>query len=113
MQEVLAHLFRSEGDLELCGLVASAEEAEAHLDDSPCDLLLTDVSLPGMDGIELATRVRRSHPDLPVVVVSVNDDAGTAARAQAAGARAFLSKGDVGNDLASTLRDVLGRPTAP
>lgn len=57
-----------------CGLTVStarnAEEAMACLASTPCDVLMTDVELPGCDGIELAARARAQRPDLPVVFVS-------------------------------------------
>jgi CheY-like chemotaxis protein len=51
--------------------VANAEDALQHLTcGSACDILLTDINLPGMDGTALAERVRELRPDLPVVYAS-------------------------------------------
>ena len=112
MRTILSELIRFEADLDLCGVAASAEEALDMSAWDTCDLLLTDVSLPGMDGIALAERVRAEHPDLPVVVVSATVDAAMTERARAAGAAATLSKARLGDTLAPTLRDVLSAAEA-
>ena len=113
MQAALSVLIGGEADLDLCGMAASAEEA---LDIGPwadCDLLLTDVSLPGMDGLALAERVHAGHPALPVVVVSADAGPSTVRRAEAAGAQAYLSKAGLIATLAPTLRDVLSGTGPP
>ena len=52
----------------------SGDRALALIDDQPIDLLLTDVVMPGMSGIELAHAVRRRHPAVPVVLASGYSD---------------------------------------
>lgn len=47
--------------------------ALAQLETEPCDLLITDMQMPIMDGIELMTRCRELHPNLPMVAVSGGD----------------------------------------
>ena len=107
MRATLTALIQFETDLDLCGIAASAEETLDIADWDACDLLLTDVSLPGMDGIALAARVRAARPGFPVVVVSATIDAATTERALAAGAAAALSKLHLGDTLAPTLREAL------
>ena len=113
MRAALSALIGCEADLVLCGVAASAEEALEIGSWSDCDLLLTDVSLPGMDGLTLTERVHADHPDLPVVVVSADVEPGTVRRAEAAGVSAYLSKAGLRVTLASTLRDVLSGEEAP
>ncbi|MGB3543848.1 response regulator [Rubrivirga sp.] len=113
MRAALSTLIGCEADLELCGVAASAEEALGEEAWAGCDLLLTDVSLPGKDGIALAEHVRAERPDLPVVVVSASVEPATVARARAAGARAYLSKAGLGGTLARTLREVLDEDPPP
>ena len=88
-------------------MAESAEEALLALGANGCDLVITDITLPGMDGIELTERVRAQQPDLPIVVVSAHDGPLYMERARAAGARAYLTKGEVGRDLIHTLHYVL------
>lgn len=114
MRAALSALIEYEADLDLCGVAASAEEA---LDIGPwadCDLLLTDVSLPGMDGLALTERVHAERPGLPVVVVSADIEPSTVRRAEAASVSAYLSKAGLSVTLGATLRDVLSEgPPSP
>ena len=110
MQAALTLLIQHEPDLLLSGLAASAEEAIREHAWYGCDLLLTDVTLPGMSGIALAERVRAERPDVPVVIVSATSEPAMVARAEAAGAQAYLSKAGLVETLAPTLREVLCPP---
>ena len=107
MQQAYASLFAFEADLTVCGMAGSAEEALLSLGASGCDLLVTDITLPGMDGIEFTERVHAQQPDLPIVVVSVHEAPLYVERARAAGARAYLTKEEAGRILVDTLHDVL------
>ena len=56
------------------------------------DLVLTDLKMPGMDGLQLVARLREGDPDLPVVVMTAFGEVETAARAMRSGARDYLAK---------------------
>jgi len=58
----------------------------------PCDLLITDVKMPVMDGIELIAQARRIKPHLPVIAVTGYGDIPMAVRALKAGAKDFIEK---------------------
>ena len=67
----------------------SGADALARLDDvDPLDLIISDVSMPGMDGVEFARRARTRRSDLPVILVTGHDD--VVDRVLAAGAIALL-----------------------
>ena len=108
MRAALSTLLGFEADLDLYGTATSAEEALGDGAWARCDLLVTDVTLPGMDGIALTERVRADRPGFPVVVVSATTEPAVMARAEAAGAQAYLSKVGLAETLARTLREVLG-----
>jgi two-component system nitrogen regulation response regulator NtrX len=72
--------------------VGSGEEALAVLESDRFDLLLLDVWLPRMDGLETLSRVRTLDPDLPVVVMSGHANIDTAVRAVKMGAQDFVEK---------------------
>jgi CheY-like chemotaxis protein len=55
-------------------------------------LLLSDINMPGMTGLELLPKVREIRPDVPVVMITAYGDADTRARALKAGAAGFLTK---------------------
>jgi CheY-like chemotaxis protein len=70
---------------------ASAEEALSALQKSAPDVALLDFNMPGRDGLELAADFRRSRPDMPVGVISANQQRGVLDRTLAIGA-SFLPK---------------------
>lgn len=53
-----------------CQTAESAEEALARLDEEPYDLVLTDISMPGLSGLELLGHSRQKYPDTPVIIIS-------------------------------------------
>ncbi|MBQ7867470.1 MAG: response regulator [Clostridia bacterium] len=57
-------------DFQVSAVCQSGEEALNYLQNNRVDLLLTDISMPGMDGIALAQQVRRHYPDMRMVIVS-------------------------------------------
>ena len=67
VRDVLYDLFSDE---HLCHLAATAEQALAFIDDQPYDVVLTDISMPGLSGLELLGHLRQARPGTPVIVVS-------------------------------------------
>jgi two-component system response regulator FixJ len=84
------------GTLEQAGFkascFASAADCLEQLRADKCDLLITDVKLPGMSGIELLTEAKRLAPSLPVLVVTGYGDIPMAVRVMKAGAADFIEK---------------------
>ena len=108
MREAYASVLEVEPGLELCGSVASAEEMIGKLDDIDCDLVVTDLGLPGMSGVELVRHLRSVRPDLPAVVISGHEEEAFAREARKAGAKAYLRKRDLIQTLVPTIYEVLG-----
>lgn len=107
VRQAYGQLLAREADLEVCGTAETAEEALGALASCPCDLVLTDLMLPEMDGFGLTSRLRETCPELAVVVLSARDDECTERQALHAGARAFLSKRHAGTELVPVLRRLL------
>ncbi|MDH2351211.1 response regulator [Bradyrhizobium sp. SSUT112] len=59
---------------------------------APLILILSDVNMPGMSGLELLPKVKASRPDVPVIMITAYGDGDTKLRALAAGAEALLTK---------------------
>jgi FixJ family two-component response regulator len=70
----------------------SAAECLAYLSVSPCHLLITDIKMPGMDGLELLKQVRNLIPWLPVIMVTGFGDVPLAVKALKMGASDFIEK---------------------
>ena len=74
------------------GEADSGEAAVSAFDCSPPDVLMMDVSMPGIGGLGALERVRAHHPDARVLILSAHDDAQIPTRALRAGATGYLSK---------------------
>ena len=86
----------------------SAADARAVLrEDAAFDLLLLDLALPDTDGHTFLAELRRTHPSLPVVVVSASERAADVVRAIDAGAMGFVTKRTSAHALLEALRAVL------
>jgi len=90
--------------------VQSFERADAALESierNPPDVLLTDIRMPGLDGLDLMAKVRQMHPDLPVIVMTAHSDLDSAVASYQGGAFEYLPKPfDVDDALALVRRGV-------
>ena len=71
------------------------------------ELVITDISMPGMDGIEAAARIREEHPKVRVIVLSMHDSAEAVKRAVASGACGYLRKDAPRYELELAIRSVM------
>jgi len=100
------------GLLERCGRwsISYAEDGEAALrrvSASQPDLILTDLQMPGMDGLELVESVRRSYPTLPVILMTAKGCERTAVTALQRGAASYVAKDDLSQELVAVVDRVL------
>src|SRR3954453_21012961 len=75
---------------------ASGPEAVAAVGELHPELVLLDVRMPGMDGIEAARQITASHPATVVILISIEDTLGVPSNAQTCGAAAVIRKQDFG-----------------
>lgn len=94
MRETLCDLVELTPGLEFAGAAESAEEALEWLADGEADLLLVDISLPGLSGLELVEIVRERWPELRCLIVSGHRQQSHVERAMGAGAGGYVMKGD-------------------
>ncbi|SES95151.1 response regulator [Paracoccus homiensis] len=69
-------------------------------------LIVLDISLPGKGGLDLVAPLRQAAPDAPILIFSMNDQTGFAARALQAGANGFLSKNAAPEDFRAAIRQL-------
>lgn len=81
--------------------------ALARILESPPQLVLTDMVMPGMDGLELVAQVAMHHPQIPIVLMTGEGNESTAVRALQAGASSYVPKSSLASDLVETLQSVL------
>lgn len=94
MRRMMRRLIETTPGLGVLGEAASAEEALASLSGLAPDLLLVDLSLPGMSGIEFVRRLRLERPELRCLVVTAHADELYRHSALAAGASGYVTKDD-------------------
>lgn len=107
MRQGLAQLINHEPDLIVSAEANNAAEALGLLDSAKVDLMLLDLSLPGKSGLELIKDIRALRPDLPLLVVSMHDEALYAERVLRAGGRGYIMKQEGGKRLMLAIRQIL------
>lgn len=107
MRTGLAEVLGKEPWLNVSGSFGTAEETLGALSSMAPDLVITDLSLPGKSGLDLVKELAESHPELPVIVLSMHDEAIYAERCLRAGARGYLMKNEGADKLLTAIREVL------
>ena len=100
------HILEDYDDLEVVGDADSGEAALALVNRLQPDVVLLDIRLPGINGIETARRIRAHHPSVRVLMVTAYDDDEYVRGAFEAGAVGYLSKSAPGRELVEAIRVV-------
>jgi len=107
VRQGIAQLVNREPDLDVCEEAGDADSAVAVLRETPVDLAIVDISLPGTSGIELVKLIRDMQPQLPVLVMSMHDEALYSDRAFRAGAKGYVMKQEATEKLLAAIRKIL------
>src|SRR5579872_6649798 len=102
----LQKLLSFEEDIEVCGTAADGKEAIDQAHALHPDIILMDVNMPGMDGIQATERLAHALPSSPVIIMSVQGERDYLRRAMQAGAREFLIKPFSHDELVAAIRRV-------
>lgn len=92
VRRVIGQLIQRSPDLSLCGEAPSAEAALAQIPACQPQLVLVDISLPGMNGMELIRILHEQYPDMWTLALSAHDESIYASQAIRAGARGYVMK---------------------
>src|SRR5688572_23781884 len=95
-----------EEDLQIVGQAGSAEAALEFLKKQDVDLIITDYSMPGMDGLSLLNAVKRIAPGTKVIVLSMHDEIHLVKEILKAGVNGYVLKKDTHKELLNAIRDV-------
>lgn len=104
--EALRALLDECSDIDVVGTASSGSEAVDRVELDGADVVLMDVGLPGMDGLEATRRIVGSRPEAHVIVLSGRTEREARDAALEAGAAAYLVKGSLGDDVIDTILDV-------
>jgi len=103
-RENVRKLLQFESDVEVVGVARTGKEAIQISQDLHPDVVLMDINMPDMDGISATEAIRAKQPAVQVVILSVQGDQNYMRRAMLAGARDFLTKPPMGDELISAIR---------
>lgn len=107
MREGVANWINRSADLEVCGEAETAEDALQLAGKLRPDIVVADISLQGKSGFELIKDLHPVHPRLPVLILSMHEEAFYADRAIRAGAAGYIMKDAGGAKLVDAIRQVL------
>jgi len=93
-------------EIEIVGEAKSGSEVLPRVAETDPDLVLLDIRMPGLDGLQVLDRLQTAYPEIKVVMLSGVDDPELATEALRRGAKAFLGKGIDPADVAPVLRQV-------
>jgi DNA-binding NarL/FixJ family response regulator len=103
----IAQLLNTQTDMAVTAEAEDAESAMRQLRDQTFELLVVDISMPGLSGLDLIRRIKAKDAHTPILVLSMHDESVYAERALAAGARGFLMKHEATDKLVSAVRKLL------
>src|SRR5215469_12665091 len=106
MREAVVQWINHSGDLDVCGEAGSVVEAVSLAKKIKPDLVLTDISMKGKDGLEIIKTLHVLNPALPVLILSMHSELLYARRALRAGARGYIMKKDGGERVVAAVREI-------
>jgi DNA-binding NarL/FixJ family response regulator len=107
LRKGLARLIDSKEGFVVCGEASSAVDALEVIRAEKPHLAVVDIGLPGPSGIDLTKSIRAEFPDVPVLILSMHDDALYATRALRAGATGYIVKQDAIDNITTALQETL------
>ena len=107
LRKGLVRLIDSKDEFAVCGEASSALDAMTMIRELRPDLVIVDIGLPGASGIELTKTIRAEFPKLPVLILSMHEEALYATRALRAGAMGYIVKQDAIDNIVAALREAL------
>jgi DNA-binding NarL/FixJ family response regulator len=108
VREGLKQIINEASDLTVAGEAVDGGEALEKSRSVDCDVLVLDISMPGLSGLDIVKEVRAVRPNLPVLILSMHPEEQFAVRLLKAGAAGYLSKESAPDELVNAIRKVVG-----
>jgi DNA-binding NarL/FixJ family response regulator len=105
--EGLERLINAEPGIRVCGMAGDVQQALKMVETGKPDLVITDLTLPGRNGLELIKDLAATHPEIPIIVLSMHDEMIYAERVLRAGGRGYVMKDTPPESLLEAIRVVL------
>ena len=106
VREGVKRILSGETEFSVVGEAADGEEALDILRNTPCDVVILDITLPKKDGLEVLSQMKLEMPGKPVLVLSMHPEDEYASRMLRAGAHGYITKDAACSDLLGALRKV-------
>lgn len=104
----LAHIISETGDISVSAEASNGADVLGLVRDSEFDVVVLDINMPGMDGLDTLKQLKAEFPDLHVLVLSMHPEDHYAVRVLKAGASGYLNKDDSPDELVHAIRRVAG-----
>lgn len=106
-------LLSLENDFDVVGMAATSKEALSLARELQPDIIIMDINLPDVDGLQITTQIMNFLPETGIIIMSAQDDQSYMRLAMIAGAKAFLTKPSSPDEIYNTVRAVYRRARAP
>jgi DNA-binding NarL/FixJ family response regulator len=106
LRDELVRTLETASDIKCLAVYASAEDALPKILEKEPDVVLMDIKLPGMSGIQCVAEIKKVLPDMQIIMVTVYEDSERIFRALKAGASGYLVKSCPPEQLLASIRDV-------
>ncbi|MEZ4702167.1 MAG: response regulator transcription factor [Rhodothermales bacterium] len=107
VRQGLAQFINQERDMTVCAEASDGFEAMTAIEQASPDLVIVDIQMEGINGMDLVRNVKAQYPDLPVLMLSMHDESLYAERALRAGARGYVMKQEDPRNVIHAIRRVL------
>lgn len=106
LREGISHLLEKEDDLKVVGEAADGEEAVKLAAEKSPEVVVMDIEMPKLDGLEATRQIKAANPDISVLVLTIHDEEEFVAALLDAGAAGYLLKTTFGEKLVQAIRSV-------
>jgi DNA-binding NarL/FixJ family response regulator len=104
-------IIRSSANLEVCAEAATGSEAVEKAQEADPDLIVLDITMPEMNGLDAARMIKKFAPDTPILILSVHKSKQLMEEAQKIGVSGYVTKAEAGQNLLKAVDAVLRNET--
>ncbi len=102
----LSRIVEESGDMEVIAEAADGRETIRLVRETSPDVAVIDISMPGLDGLEVVSRLRGHCPDLPILILTMHEEGQYVVRAIQAGAMGYMTKQSAPEQLLKAIRKI-------
>jgi two-component system, NarL family, invasion response regulator UvrY len=106
VRDGLARIIEESGDIEVVAEATEGREAIQLIQQTQPDVVVVDIFMPGLDGLDIVSQLHRYYPNLPILILTMHEEKQYVVRAIGAGANGYLSKRSAPEQLVDAIRKV-------